>query len=79
MIMIGLGCIFYFGVVLWCLPCRAIERDPLCRVLQYVHDSIIVGGVSDLNTYPSKGVVAYGSKEDLILKAMVGFNLNDLG
>jgi hypothetical protein len=30
-------------------------------------------------TYPSKWVVAYGSKEDLILNAMVGFyDLNDL-
>ena len=42
-------------------------RDPRCRVLQYVHDSLMVGGVSDKSTDPSKWVVAYGSKEDLIL------------
>ena len=78
MIVIGLSCMFYFGAVLWCPPCRASVRDPRCRVLQYVHDSLIVGGVSDGNTYPSKGVVAYGSKEDLILNAIVEFYLNDL-
>ena len=38
----------------------------------------MVGGVSDRSTDPSKLVVAYGSKEDLILNAMVGFYLNDL-
>ena len=55
------------------------RRNPRCRVLQYVHDSLMVGGVSDRSTYPSKWVVAYGSKEDLILIAMVGFyDLNDL-
>ena len=53
-------------------------RGPRCRVLQYVHDSLIVGSVSDRNTNPSKWVVAYGSKEDLILNAMVGFYLNYL-
>ena len=47
-------------------------------MLQYVHNSLIVGCVSDGNTNPSKGVVAYGSKEDLLLNAMVGFYLNDL-
>ena len=47
-------------------------------VLQYVRDSLIVGCVSDRNTNRSKWVVAYGSKEDLILNAMVGFYLNDL-
>ena len=78
MIMIDLSCIFYFGVVLWCPPCHTNVRDPCCRLLQYVHDSHIVGGESDRNLYPSKGVVAYGSKEDLILNAMVGFYLNDL-
>ena len=53
--------------------------DPRCRVLQYVHDSLIAGGESDRNLYPSKRVVvAYGSKEDWILIAMVGFYLNDL-
>ena len=54
-------------------------RDPHCRVLQYVHDSLMVTGVSDRSTYPSKWVAPYGSKEDLILNAMVGFyDLNDL-
>ena len=53
-------------------------RDSRCRVLQYVHYSLIVGGVSDRSTDLSKWVVAYGSKEDLILNAMVGFYLNDL-
>ena len=47
-------------------------------MLQYVHDSLIVGGESDRNLYPGKAVVAYGSKEDLLLNAMVGFYLNDL-
>jgi hypothetical protein len=73
-----MSCIFYYGAVLRCPPCHVNVRGPRCRVLQYVHDSLIVGGVRDRNTYPSKGVVAYGSKEDFILKAMVGFYLNDL-
>ena len=47
-------------------------------MLQYVHNSLMVGGESDKSLYPSKGVVAYGSKEDLIMDAMVGFHLNDL-
>ena len=34
---------FYFGVVLLCPPCRASVRDSRRRVLQYVHDSLIVG------------------------------------
>ena len=50
-------------------------RDPCCRVLQYVHDSLIVGCESDGNLNPSKGVVAYGRKGDFILNAMVGFTL----
>jgi hypothetical protein len=75
MILIGLSCMFYFGAVLWCLPCRAHVGDSRCRVLQYVHDSPIVGCVSDWNTNPGKGVVVYGSKGDLILNAMVGFTL----
>ena len=69
---------FYFRVVLWCLPCRAHVKDSRCRVLQYIHDSLIVGGESDISLYPSKGVVAYVTKHDLILNAMVGFYLNDL-
>ena len=46
-------------------------------MLQYVHDLLMVGGESDRSLYPSKGVVAYGSKEEL-LNAMVGFYLDDL-
>ena len=69
---------FYFGAVLFCPSCRPSVRDSRCRVLKYVHDSLIVGCVSDRNTNPSKGVVAYGSKEDLILSAMVDIYLDDL-
>ena len=54
------------------------RRDPNRRVLQYVYDSLMMGGMSDRSAYPSKWFVAYGSKEDLILNAMVGFYLNDL-
>ena len=79
MIMIGFSCIVYFGAVLWYPPSPANVRDPRCRVLQYVHDSLIVGCVRDRSTNPSLGVIAYGSKEDLVLNAMVGFyDLNDL-
>ena len=46
--------------------------------MQYVHDLLMVGGVSDRSTEPSTWVVACGSKEDLILNVMVGFYLNDL-
>ena len=54
-------------------------RAPLCRVLQYVHGSLMVGCESDRSLNPSRWVMAYGSKEDLILNAMVGFHdLNDL-
>ena len=70
---------FIYGAVLRCPPCRANMRDPRCRVLQYVHDSLIVGCGSDISLNTDKWVVAYGSKEDLILNAMVGFyDLNDL-
>ena len=37
-------------------------RDFRCRVLQYVHESLIVGCLSDRSINPSKGVVAYGIK-----------------
>ena len=67
MIVIGLSCMFYFGVVLWCPPCHTSVWDYRCRVLQYAHDSLTVGGESDRSLYPSNGVVAYGSKEDLLL------------
>ena len=54
-------------------------RDPRCRVLQCVHDLPMVGCLSDRSINPSRWVVAYGSKEDLIpYNAMVGFYLNDL-
>ena len=69
---------FYFGAVLWCLPCCAHLRDSRCRVLQYVHDLLIVGFLSDISINPSKGVVAYGMKGTLCFNAMVGFYLNDL-
>ena len=55
-------------------------RAPRCRVLQYVHGLLIVsvaGDDSSLNA--GKWVMAYGSKDDLILNAMVGIHdLNDL-
>ena len=51
-----------YVVVLLCPPCRASVRDSRCRVLQYVHDSLIVGCLSDRSINPSKGVVAYGIK-----------------
>ena len=54
--------VFIIGAVLWCSPCRASVRDSRCRVLQYVHDSLIVGCLSDRSINPSKGVVAYGIK-----------------
>ena len=54
-------------------------RGPRCRVLQYVHDLLTVGCKSDRKLNPSMWVMAYGSKEDLILNSMVGFHdLNDL-
>ena len=59
--------VFIIGAVLWCPPCRASVRDYCCSVLQNVHDSLIVGCLSDRSINPSKGVVAYGNKEDLML------------
>jgi hypothetical protein len=78
MMLIDLSFMFYFGVVLWCISCRAHVGDSHCRVLQYVHDSLIVGCGSDINLNPSKWVVAYGIKGDFTFNAMVGFYLNDL-
>ena len=75
MIKIGLSCMFYY----WCCPmvlsvsCKR-EGFPL-QGLQYAYDLLMVGGVSDKSPDLSKWVVAYGSKEDLILQ---GFYLNDL-
>ena len=71
-------CIFYYGVVLQCPPSRANVRGPRCRVLQYAHNLLIVGCRSDRSLNTDKWVIAYGSKEDLILNAMVGFYLNYL-
>ena len=54
-------------------------RDPRYGVLQYVHDSLMVGRESDRSLNPSKWGMMYGSKEDLILNVVVGFHdLNDL-
>ena len=62
------------------LHSRANVRGPCCSVLQYVHGLLIAsvaGDDSSLNA--DKWVMAYASKEDLILNAMVGFHdLNDL-
>ena len=70
---------FIYGAILRCPPSRANVGDPRCRVLQYVYGSLMVGCESDRSLNPSKWVMAYGSKEDLMLNAMVGFhNLNDL-
>ena len=62
------------------LHSRANMRGPHCRVLQYVHGLLIVSVAGDDNSpNADKWVMAYGSKEDLILNAMVGFHdLNDL-
>ena len=57
-----MSCMFYFGDVLLCPPCHASVRDSRCRVLEYVHDSLIVGCFSVRSINPSKGVVAYGIK-----------------
>ena len=56
------------------LRSRASVRGPYCRVLQYVHGSLMVGCESDRKLNSSKWGMAYGSKEDLILNAMVGFH-----
>ena len=61
------------------LHSRANVRAPRCRVLQYVHGSLMVGCASDRSLNPCKWGMTYGSKEDLILNAIVGFHdLNDL-
>ena len=73
-----MSCMFYFGAFLLCPPCRASVRDSRCRVLQYVHYSLIVGCLSDKSINPSKGGVAYGIKGTRCFNAMFGFYLNDL-
>ena len=70
---------FICGAVLRCPLSCANVRDIRCRVLQYIHYSLMVGCESDRSLNPSKWGMAYGSKEDLILNTMVGFHdLNDL-
>ena len=79
MILVGMIVYFIYGAVIWCTPSRANVRGPRRRVLQYVHGSLTVGCKSDRNLNPSRWGMTYGSKEDLILNAMVGFHdLNDL-
>ena len=62
MILVGMIEYFIYGAVLRCPPSHASVRDSRCRVLQYAHDSLIVGCLSDRSINPSKGVVAYGIK-----------------
>ena len=70
---------FIYGAVLRCPPSCANVRGPCCRVFQYVHNLHIFGCRRDKSLNTDKRVIAYGSKEDLILNAMVGFyDLNDL-
>ena len=79
MILVGMIVYFIYGAVLRCPPSRANMRGPRCRVLQYVHGSLMVGCESDRNLNPSNWGMTYGSKRDLKLNAMVGFHdLNDL-
>ena len=62
-------CIFY----LWCCP-TVPSYVAICSWFAYCQ---CCGGDSNLNA--DRWVIAYGSKEDLILNAMVGFHdLNDL-
>ena len=61
-ILVGMIVYFIYGAVLWCHVSRANMRDPLSRVLQYVHDSLMVGCESDRSLNPSRWVVAYGIK-----------------
>ena len=78
-ILVGMIVYFIYGVVLRRPPSRANVRGPHYRVLQYVHDLLMVGCESDKNLNPSRWVMVYGSKEDLIVNAMVGFHdFNDL-
>ena len=61
------------------LRSHANMRGPHSWVLQYVHCSFTVGCESDKNLNPGRWGMTYGSKEDLILNAMVGFHdLNGL-
>ena len=71
-ILVGMIVYFIYGAALRCPPSRANVRGPRCRLLQYVHDSLMVGCESDRSLNPSRWVVAYGSKEDLILILWLG-------
>ena len=79
MILVGMIAYFIYDAVLRCPPSRANVRGPRCRVLQYIYNLLIIGSWSDRSLNTDKWVIAYGSKEDLILNAMVGFHdLNDI-
>ena len=51
---------FIYGAILQCPPSCANVRGPRHRVLQYVHDLLMVGCESDESLNPSRWVVAYG-------------------
>ena len=53
---------FISGAILRRPPSRANVRGPRCRVLQYVHDLLMVGCETDRSLNPSRWVVAYGIK-----------------
>ena len=80
MILVGMIVYFIYGAVVRCPPSRANVRGPRCRVLQYVHGLLIVSVAGDdSSANADRWVMPYGSKEDLILNAMVGFHdINDL-
>ena len=80
MILVGMIVYFIYGAVLRCPPSSTNVRGPRCRVLQYVHGLLIVSVAGDGSSRNAdKWVMAYGSKEDLILNTMVVFHdLNDL-
>ena len=62
MILVGMIVYFIYGVVQRCPPCRTNMRGPRCRVLQYVHGSLMVGCESDKSLNPSRWAMAYGIK-----------------
>ena len=73
-----MSCMFYFGDVLLCPPYRASVRDSRSRVLQYVHDSLIVGCLSDRSFKPSIEIDTYRiERGPIYLIAMVVFYLNE--
>ena len=77
--MIGLSCMFYY----WCcpiVPSVSHKREGfLLQGLQYVYDLLMVGGVSDRSTDPSKQVVCVWDKRGLdALMLWLGFTLMNL-